>query len=327
MGKKPITICAVLVTLLFFTGNVYSASSSKTKSHHTVRKISKKHRSSAANVKEAKGQPTATMRQGKPLVLEHGSPNKNSRLKNAKRPKRSTGGQEVEVAVSTLPELDKDNDEYIEYKLKPGETLEKIAERFNIDKQEIIDLNGVGKRRPRTGSIVFIPKTETETDDIPIVLNDRPQKPWKSEEERGILVNVAKSFAGAPYRYGGDSVRGLDCSAFVRKMYDIFGTQLPRSAREQFCAGPKVDKEDLVTGDLVFFRTKRYANYPTHVGIYIGNNMFIHASSLLGRGVKVDRLSDAYFTKTYTGAVRVKAPPLSDRSDTNSASLRNSDNS
>ena len=148
-----------------------------------------------------------------------------------------------------------------------------------------------------------------------IVLDD-PPPPWKSEDERGILVRVARSFAGAPYKLGGDTVCGLDCSGFVRKMYEIFGVHLPRSAREQFSAGSRVDKDDLTTGDLVFFRTKRYARYPTHVGIYLGDGEFIHTSSSMKRGVRVDHLSDAYFSKTYAGAVRVKAPPT-ENSDLN----------
>lgn len=211
------------------------------------------------------------------------------------------------------------NGEYVEYRVKRGDTVDKLARMFNIDREEIIDLNSVGTRRLRPGMTVFIPKTTKEdTQDEPtVVLNDGPLKPWKSEEERGILVKVAKSFAGAPYRYGGESVRGLDCSAFVRKMYGIFEVELPRSAREQFFAGPRVNsKEELVTGDLVFFRTKPFAHYPTHVGIYIGEDRFIHASSLLRRGVKVDCLTDSYFARTYMGAVRVKAPPVGgDRPD------------
>ena len=120
---------------------------------------------------------------------------------------------------------------------------------------------------------------------------------------------MAKSFAGAPYRYGGESVRGLDCSAFVRKMYGIFEVDLPRCAREQYYAGPKVDRDESDDRGPRFLQDKACANYPTHVGIYIGDGKFIHASSLPQRGVKIDRLSDAYFTRTYMGAVRVKAPP------------------
>jgi cell wall-associated NlpC family hydrolase len=211
--------------------------------------------------------------------------------------------------------VENDDSEYIEYRLRKGETLAQLAKKFNIDSEEIIDLNKARTKRLKPGTVVLIPRTEEDTDDAPLVLTDRPLKPWKNDDERGILVKVARSFDGAPYRYGGETVRGLDCSAFVKKMYEIFEVQLPRSAKEQFCAGPRIDKEDLTTGDLVFFKTRRYAAYPTHVGIYIGDDKFIHASSTLKRGVKVDHLSDSYFSKTYVGAVRVKAPPGTDRTD------------
>ena len=212
---------------------------------------------------------------------------------------------------------EEENNEYLEYKVKRGDTVEKLARLFRFEKDEFTDLNGSRGKRLKPGTTVFIPKTEEDAEDAPVVLNERPLRPWKSEDERGTLVKVAKSFAGAPYRYGGDSVRGLDCSAFVKKMYEIFEVQLPRSAREQFCAGPRVSKDQLVTGDLVFFRTKHFAHYPTHVGIYIGDNCFIHASSVFGRGVKVDNLSEAYFARTFLGAVRVKGtPPAADTTDT-----------
>jgi cell wall-associated NlpC family hydrolase len=199
--------------------------------------------------------------------------------------------------------------EFTEYRVQKGDTVEKVAQKFNVDRRDIIDLNAVKNAKLAPGSRLVIPK-ESEEDtsaDEPVVLNNmKPLKPWKNEEERGVLVKVARSFSGAPYKYGGDSVRGLDCSAFVRKMYEIFYVQLPRTARQQFKAGMKIDKGDLTTGDLVFFRTKRFAKEPTHVGIYIGDGKFIHASSLLKRGVKVDSLNEGYFDRTYTGAVRVK---------------------
>jgi cell wall-associated NlpC family hydrolase len=122
-----------------------------------------------------------------------------------------------------------------------------------------------------------------------------------------MLVKVAKSFMGAPYKYGGETVRGLDCSAFVKKIYDIFDVQLPRSAREQFMVGNKISKDELAVGDLVFFKTKRYVKYPTHVGIYIGDGNFIHSSSTRSKlGVKVDALSSDFYSRTFVGATRVK---------------------
>jgi cell wall-associated NlpC family hydrolase len=80
---------------------------------------------------------------------------------------------------------------------------------------------------------------------------------------------VAIGFLGAPYRLGGSGLKGIDCSAFVRKTYQIFDIDLPRNAGTQSKVGMSIDHEELVEGDLVFFRTRRPLG---HVGIYIGNN-------------------------------------------------------
>ena len=165
--------------------------------------------------------------------------------------------------------------------------MESLAARFDLEKDEILELNNLKKKRLPPGKVIRIPKPEGETEEF-VALNPNPAetlplKKWKGEEERGMLVKVAKSFSGAPYHYGGDSVRGLDCSAYVKKIYEIFEVQLPRSAREQYYAGVKIPNSELTTGDLVFFRTKKHLSYPTHVGIYIGDDRFIHASSYSGK--------------------------------------------
>jgi len=130
---------------------------------------------------------------------------------------------------------------------------------------------------------------------------------WRSPEERSLFVKVAKGFLGAPYRLGGNSVRGLDCSAFVKKIYEFFDVSLPRTAREQARVGVKVPKEELQEGDLVFFNTRRAYG---HVGIYIGNNQFVHASSgRKAREVKIDSLDKPYYNKRFVKAVRLKEIP------------------
>ena len=102
---------------------------------------------------------------------------------------------------------------------------------------------------------------------------------------------------GAPYRMGGVTVQGIDCSAFVRKMYEFFNIKLPRTAREQAMVGVRVDRDKLEAGDLVFFRTKRPIG---HVGIYIGNNEFVHAS-YRARSVRIDSLEKPYFQQRFRG--------------------------
>lgn len=208
--------------------------------------------------------------------------------------------------------------EFIEYRAKKGDTLDGIAKKFNIDKEELIEANNLKDgARLNKNMVILIPKTLSEEKQEEFVeLTNKNLKPWKSNDEKYMLVKVAKSFIGAPYKYGGNSVRGLDCSAYVKKIYEIFDVQLPRSAREQFHAGTKVNKEELTVGDLVFFRTKRYIKYPTHVGIYIGDGYFIHSSSGNGRiGVKIDSLNSDFYSRTYVGATRVKKPYIDENAD------------
>jgi peptidoglycan endopeptidase LytE len=128
---------------------------------------------------------------------------------------------------------------------------------------------------------------------------------WESPDERQLFARVAMGFLGAPYRFGGSSVRGLDCSAFVKKIYAFFNVSLPRTAREQASVGKRISRGDLEVGDLVFFNTRRRAF--GHVGIYIGNNEFVHASAGRARAVKVDTLDKPYYDKRFVKAVRLKA--------------------
>ena len=107
-----------------------------------------------------------------------------------------------------------------------------------------------------------------------------------------------------PYHYGGNTLDGIDCSAFTSSVYNqSFKLSLPRSAREQFTVGEVIrGRDDLKFGDLIFFNTRRRVK-PGHVAIYIGDNKFVHASSR--HGVIVSSLDDEYYTKRYMGGRRV----------------------
>ena len=113
---------------------------------------------------------------------------------------------------------------------------------------------------------------------------------------------MVKTFLGVPYKLGGSTLRGIDCSGFVKKIYEIFSVELPRTTREQFWVGKKIEKESLEEGDLVFF--KRQGNL-AHVGIYIGANQFVHASSH-NKEVKIDYLDAPYYNNRFLKGVRVK---------------------
>lgn len=118
-----------------------------------------------------------------------------------------------------------------------------------------------------------------------------------------LYLEVA-SWVGTPYRSGGQSRRGTDCSGFVRQVYQkVYGIDLPRSTAEQVDKGKRVRRHKLREGDLVFFhgRRKRRAN---HVGIYLKDGRFIHAST--SRGVIVSRLDEDYWDKHWLRGRRVK---------------------
>lgn len=117
------------------------------------------------------------------------------------------------------------------------------------------------------------------------------------------LVSYAESYMGTPYVWGGTSPSGFDCSGFTKYCYQAFGVNLNRTAAQQLSNGSKVASGDLAIGDLVFFgNTYSSSEAATHVGIYVGNNQFIHAAS---GGVKVTSLSDSYYASRYVGARRI----------------------
>jgi cell wall-associated NlpC family hydrolase len=119
---------------------------------------------------------------------------------------------------------------------------------------------------------------------------------------RGRLLAEMVSYLGTPYRYGGGTRRGLDCSGFVRTVF-VSGAdlELPRSAREQYRRGEAVERTDLRFGDLVFFNTT--GTIPSHVGVYLEEDVFAHAS--VSDGVTFSSLESAYYRKRFVGARRV----------------------
>ena len=118
---------------------------------------------------------------------------------------------------------------------------------------------------------------------------------------RNEIVTTARSFVGVPYRWGGASPkRGFDCSGLSMAVYHLNGLNLPRSSEAQWEAGSPVNRGRLSKGDLVFFATSGGRNI-SHVGIYVGEDKFIHAPGRNKR-IRFDSLSKRYFRRRYVGA-------------------------
>lgn len=115
------------------------------------------------------------------------------------------------------------------------------------------------------------------------------------------VINSSLNYIGVPYVFGGTTPSGFDCSGFTRYVFAEAGISLPRTADVQYEMGVPVSYSNLQPGDLVFFSTYTYG--ASHVGIYMGDDKFINASS--SRGVVVDSLSSSYWASTYIGARRV----------------------
>src|SRR3972149_6637255 len=211
------------------------------------------------------------------------------------------------------------------YVVKKGDSISLIAKRYGVSQVELKRANNIKGNTIESGQLLRVPsminvKDELVIEDIKVAKDDthikslpeiETAKAIQSNESstyengltRDVIISIAKRFLGAPYKFGGNSlIRGLDCSAFVNKVFSFFNVDLPRTAREMYKIGRNVAKGELSAGDLVFFRT--YASYPSHVGIYIGDSEFIHASSAAKR-VRIDNMNQSYYRKRYIGAKRI----------------------
>ncbi len=206
------------------------------------------------------------------------------------------------------------------YVVRRGDSLSSISAKVGLPMEEIRRVNGLHTSALKIGQVLYLRKGEPRLDEKAEASGDEdeiselsgregeesvssiPLGKWNNPEERSLLVRVVKTFLGVPYKLGGSTLKGIDCSAFVRKIYEAFNIQLPRTTREQFSVGKKVQKHQLEEGDLVFFRE---GGNRAHVGIYVGENQFVHASSY-SREVKIDYLNTPYYSKRFLRGVRVK---------------------
>ena len=247
----------------------------------TLGKIARAHHVSVEKIQAANGLDGTHLSVGTKLVLPGG------KAHSKRRKARSGKGRRVTVRESTPAEDP-----------PPGTQLSLVDPQGTTPSTE-------ARMLPTEAELIELARTMNAEDTASPAVAASPAAPEAGKADASIkdrLLRVARRMLAVPYRFGGTTLWGLDCSGFVQKTFAFLNLDLPRSAREQFREGAKVAKADLSPGDLVFFRT--YAKYPSHVGIYLGDNRFVHASSR-ERKVTVDSLDTPYYVKRYIGAKRL----------------------
>ncbi len=185
----------------------------------------------------------------------------------------------------------------IQVKLKEqGYYKNKIDGRFTKEVTKSVKSFQSVKKLKTTG--IVDEKTYTELIGKPLLWKNEP---LTGNGQGGKITDLATKFVGVPYKWAGVTPKGFDCSGFIWYVFDKNSIHLPRTADVQYKAGKPVARGSLQKGDLVFFST--YEAGPSHVGIYIENGKFIHASS--SKGVMVSNLADSYWKPRYLNARRM----------------------
>lgn len=304
-------LLGLCVMLLIFPSLVFAAKTHKVKKNETLATLAKKYHVSVADLKSANSSVRSHLKPGTVLVI----------------PPRS---ESAKADIS-----DDGTEKPATFKVRRADTLARISKRTGVSVAELKRLNGLGKGRLKPGTVLVLRETsrdaqptakvarkpslryadllnEKEYEQSLADLMEKDLEPNKSvdlssnielkTDNSKLLKSAAYGFLGTRYRFGGTGRSGLDCSAFVQKVFLEMDVKLPRTAREQFEEGVTVSPGDLKKGDLVFFRT--YASFPSHVGIYLGNNRMIHASSR-DRRVVISAVNTPYYRARYIGAKRI----------------------
>jgi peptidoglycan DL-endopeptidase LytE len=299
---KFAVLCLILLT---FPTLVFAAKTHRVKKNETLYSLAKKYHVSVSDIKSSNNLVNNQIKPGVTLIIP---------LRTA------VAGSDGKNSADS-------------YKVRKGDSLARIAKKTGVSARELKRLNSLTKNRVKPGQILALKDTANEANDRGKVAknvhlryndlfnekdyeqslaeltesdNSRPVELNKNLELKNdntkMLRTAAYGFLGTRYRFGGSSRNGIDCSSFVQQVFRELEVALPRTAREQFEFGNEVAPGDLQKGDLIFFHT--YASYPSHVGIYLGNNKMIHASSR-DRRVVISPMNTSYYRAHFIGAKRI----------------------
>ena len=303
--RFSLKITALCLAILTFPTLVFAAKTHKVKKNETLSSLAKKYHVSVTDLKASNSIVNNRIKPGVTLII----------------PLRSAAaGLDGKNSADS-------------YKVRKGDSLARIAKKTGVSSRELKRLNSLSRNRVKPGQILVLKDVAAEAEARPKLAknahlryndlfnekdyeqslaeltesdNSRPVDLNKNLELKTdntkMLRTAAYGFLGTRYRFGGSSRSGIDCSSFVQHVFRELEVALPRTAREQFEIGNEVAPGDLQKGDLIFFHT--YASYPSHVGIYLGNNKMIHASSR-DRRVVISPMNTSYYRAHFIGAKRI----------------------
>lgn len=336
--KRSITFSFCILLSLLLISSSYGETKKSNKKISKISKVNNKKEYKLIRYKIKKGDTPAKIANRYNISVEKLiSANKNLNPKNLKIGSviLIPVSKEIKSAKSKVSE-DKKGSVYI---VKKGDTLFSISKKYSISVEELKKLNNLKDNNLTVGMpltlktdyLVYKPKPKKEVqysltenredetdygeydeDENTNVLTENNDELNRSDETDKLkytltdedvrkLITVALDYIGASYKYGGNEPASIDCSAFVKRVFSEVNIKLPRTSREQFEFGVFVPLEQLSEGDLLFFKRKKRIG---HVGIYIGDNMFIHAAGK-GKGVIISSIDSPYFKKSFVGAKRL----------------------
>ncbi|MFC7320249.1 C40 family peptidase [Halobacillus campisalis] len=290
------------------SSNNSSSSSSKSstykiKSGDTLSKIASKHGVSVSNLMDWNNLKSSLIITGKTLKINGSSSSSSS---SSSKSSSSSNSSSSKSSAST-------------YTVKSGDTLSKIGSKYGVSVSNLQSWNGISGHLIYVGQKLDLKKSssssssssKSSSSNSSSSKSSNSSSSSKKESVKGTstssnnsnLVSEAKDHIGTPYKWGGTSTSGFDCSGYLQYVFAETGTDLPRTVASMYADSrmDSVSRSNLQKGDLVFFET--YKPGASHAGIYVGDNKFIHAGS--SRGVEISSLSNSYWNPRYIGAKRM----------------------